>query len=64
MKYILLLKIKRVFMVQVEWSQNLDAAKICMNSGCYMAIANGKYINPLDKLIENKYLYLVFTKSI
>ena len=30
----------------------LDAAKICMNSGCYMAIANGKQINPLDKLLK------------
>ena len=30
----------------------LDAAKICMNSGCYMAIANGKHINPLDKLVK------------
>ena len=33
----------------------LQAAKICINSGCHMAIANGKHINPLDKLIkENK----------
>ena len=31
----------------------LDAAKICMNSGCYMAIANGKHINPLAKLINS-----------
>ena len=30
----------------------LDAAKICMNSGCYMAIANGKYKNPLNRLVE------------
>ena len=30
----------------------LDAAKICMNSGCYMAIANGKHINPLNKLVK------------
>jgi len=30
----------------------LDAAKICMNSGCYMAIANGKQINPLEKLLK------------
>ena len=28
------------------------AAKICMNSGCYMAIANGKHSNPLAKLIS------------
>ena len=31
-------------------STKLDAAKICMNSGCHMAIANGKHINPLNKL--------------
>ena len=30
----------------------LDAAKICMNSGCHMAIANGKHINPLDILVK------------
>ena len=30
----------------------LQAAKICMNSGCYMAIANGKHINPLNKLVK------------
>ena len=30
----------------------IDAAKICMNSGCYMAIANGKSLNPLDKLLK------------
>jgi glutamate 5-kinase len=30
----------------------LDAAKICMNSGCYMAIANGRQINPLSKLLK------------
>ena len=30
----------------------LDAAKICMNAGCHMAIANGKHINPLSKLLK------------
>ena len=30
----------------------LEAAKICMNSGCYMSIANGKHKNPLKKLIK------------
>ena len=30
----------------------LEAAKICMNAGCYMAIANGKHINPLSKLFK------------
>ena len=33
-------------------STKLDAAKICMNSGCYMSIANGKHTNPLDKLVK------------
>ena len=33
-------------------STKLDAAKICMNSGCYMAIANGKHTNPLHKLVK------------
>jgi len=32
----------------------LDAAKICMNSGCYMFIANGKKNNPIKKMIINK----------
>ena len=30
----------------------LEAAKICMNAGCYMAIANGKHIHPLSKLLK------------
>tara|TARA_B100000945_G_C20367354_1_gene590318 strand:+ start:85 stop:1179 length:1095 start_codon:yes stop_codon:yes gene_type:complete len=34
-------------------STKLEAAKICMSSGCYMAIANGKHINPLAKLINS-----------
>ena len=33
-------------------STKLEAAKICMNSGCYMAIANGKHLNPFAKLIK------------
>ena len=32
----------------------LDAAKICMDSGCYMFIGNGKYKNPLQRLIKEK----------
>tara|TARA_B100001250_G_scaffold313848_2_gene275964 strand:+ start:549 stop:1643 length:1095 start_codon:yes stop_codon:yes gene_type:complete len=32
----------------------LDAAKICMNSGCYMYIANGQHLNPLKKIIKEK----------
>ena len=32
----------------------IDAAKICQLSGCYMAIANGNYDNPIKKIFENK----------
>ena len=32
----------------------IEAAKICQLSGCYMAIANGKYKNPLKKILENQ----------
>ena len=32
----------------------LEAAKICMNSGCYMFIANGSVKNPINKMIEEK----------
>ncbi len=32
----------------------IEAAKICMNSGCFMSIANGKYLNPIDKIIKEK----------
>ena len=35
-------------------STKLDAAKICINSGCHMFIANGKKENPLKKLLKNK----------
>ena len=41
----------------------LDAAKICMNSGCRMFIANGQYINPLKRLIEKK-IYTSFIPKI
>ena len=30
----------------------LDAAKICMNSGCHMFIANGKIDNPISNMIK------------
>ena len=36
-------------------STKLDAAKICMNSGCHMFIANGKKSNPLEKMLKNKF---------
>jgi len=32
----------------------IEAAKICQLSGCYMAIANGNYKNPIKKILENK----------
>ena len=32
----------------------LEAAKICMNSGCYMFIANGRVNNPINKMIKEK----------
>ncbi len=32
----------------------LDAAKICMNSGCHMFIANGKKDNPINNMIKNE----------
>jgi glutamate 5-kinase len=35
-------------------STKLDAAKICMNSGCHMILANGVKDNPIRNIIENK----------
>jgi glutamate 5-kinase len=35
-------------------STKLDAAKICMNSGCHMFLANGKKENPIKNIIKNK----------
>jgi glutamate 5-kinase len=32
----------------------LDAAKICMNSGCHMFISNGKKDNPIKNMVKNK----------
>ena len=32
----------------------LEAAKICMNSGCNMMIANGNNLNPIDQIIKKK----------
>ena len=31
----------------------IDAAKICQLSGCSMAIANGTYLRPIKKILEN-----------
>ena len=32
----------------------LEAAKICINSGCHMFIANGKNKNPINRMIKEK----------
>ena len=32
----------------------LDAAKICINAGCHMFIANGRHLNPIKRIIERK----------
>ena len=44
-------------------STKLDAAKICMNSGCHMFLANGKKENPIKNMIKNK-TYTHFTPKI
>ena len=41
----------------------LEAAKICMNAGCNMLIANGKSLNPIQKIISKK-LYTWFKPKI
>ena len=40
----------------------LDAAKICMNSGCHMFIANGKKDNPISNMIKNNRFTHFFPK--
>ena len=35
-------------------STKLDAAKICMNCGCHMFLANGRKDNPLKRILSNK----------
>jgi glutamate 5-kinase len=40
----------------------LDAAKICMNSGCHMFIANGKKNNPISNMIKNEKFTHFFPK--
>jgi len=32
----------------------IEAAKICQLSGCFMSIANGNYMNPIKKIINNQ----------
>ena len=41
-------------------STKLDAAKICINSGCHMFIANGKTENPINRMFHKR----VFTHFI
>jgi len=41
----------------------LEAAKICMNAGCNMLIANGSGLNPIQKIISRK-LYTWFKPKI
>ena len=40
----------------------LDAEKICMNSGCHMIIANGKYSRPIKRLYNKKNFTCFFPK--
>ena len=41
-------------------STKIEAAKICQLSGCEMIIANGLYLNPIDKIIkENNYTLFI-----
>ena len=35
-------------------STKLDAARICMNSGCHMFISNGKKNNPIKRMLNTK----------
>ena len=44
-------------------STKLDAAKICINSGCHMFLANGKKNNPIKNMIKRK-IYTHFTPKI
>ena len=44
-------------------STKLDAAKICMNSGCHMFLANGSKDNPIKNIIKNK-IYTHFVPKI
>ena len=44
-------------------STKLDAAKICINSGCHMFLANGNKNNPIKNIIKNK-IYTHFIPKI
>jgi|TARA_B100001741_G_scaffold166173_1_gene137354 glutamate 5-kinase len=41
----------------------IEAAKICLLSGCDMIIANGLYSNPIDKIIKNNNCTLFISKT-
>jgi glutamate 5-kinase len=43
-------------------STKLDAAKICMNSGCHMFLANGKKDNPIKNIIKIKFVLTFIPK--
>ena len=44
-------------------STKLDAARICMNSGCHMLLANGNKDYPIKNIVKNK-IYTHFTPKI
>ncbi len=44
-------------------STKLDAAKICMNSGCNLFLANGKNTNPIKRMLKDK-IYTHFVPKI
>ena len=43
-------------------STKIEAAKICQLSGCDMIIANGLYLNPIDKIIKENNCTLFISK--
>ena len=43
-------------------STKIEAAKICQLSGCNMIIANGLYLNPIDKIIKKNNCTLFVSK--
>ena len=43
-------------------STKMDAAKICQLSGCNMIIANGLYLNPIDRVIKQNNYTLFLSK--
>ena len=43
-------------------STKIEAAKICQLSGCNMIIANGKYLNPIERIIKKNIFTLFISK--